>query len=119
MGCPMFLRRLFGGSSANAVTVSEAQRQLHQDNALLVDVREDDEWQAGHVAGAQHIPLGNLADHLDSLPHDRPLLLFCRSGGRSSRATTFLQQQGFTNASNVTGGVLAWQEQGLPLKRGK
>jgi phage shock protein E len=79
-------------------------------------VRELDEWRAGHVAGATHIPLGELAAHLGEIPRDRELLLFCRSGNRSGRATQFLHQQGFTQARNVEGGIIAWTGHGFPVE---
>jgi rhodanese-related sulfurtransferase len=111
------LRRLFGAAPAaeDTIGVVEAQRKLAAQEALLIDVRELDEWQAGHVAGARHIPLGELTARLEELPRDQELLLFCRSGARSGRATQFLRGQGYTQARNVTGGIIAWAQQGLPL----
>ncbi len=84
------------------------------DDAHLIDVREDDEWVAGHAERAQHLPLTQLAERLDELPADDPVYLICRSGGRSARATAWLNQNGFT-ATNVAGGMGEWQERGLPL----
>jgi rhodanese-related sulfurtransferase len=101
-----------------AVTVTEAQRQLTGREAVLIDVRERDEWAAGHVAGATHIPLADLPTRLDEVPRDQPILLFCRSGNRSGKATAFLRQQGYTQAANVEGGIIAWQGAGLPVTRG-
>lgn len=115
------LRKLFGGVAANeqgALSVDEARAQLDAGGALLVDVREADEWRAGHVAGARHIPLSSLPDHLAALPRDRDILLFCRSGNRSGMATKLLRQHGFERAKNVNGGVTAWQQRGLPLVQG-
>jgi rhodanese-related sulfurtransferase len=102
-----------------AVTVTEAQRQLASREATLIDVREPDEWAAGHVAGARHIPLADLSARLDEIPRDQPVLLFCRSGNRSGKATAFLRQQGYAQATNVEGGITAWQAAGLPVTRGK
>lgn len=101
-----------------AVTVTEAQRQLTGREAVLIDVRERDEWTAGHVAGATHIPLADLPTRLAEVPRDQPVLLFCRSGNRSGKATTFLRQQGYAQAANVEGGIIAWQGAGLPVTRG-
>jgi rhodanese-related sulfurtransferase len=113
----MMLRRLFGASPAaeDTIGVVEADRKLASQQAILIDVRELDEWQEGHIAGARHIPLGELAARLDELPRDQELLLLCRSGVRSDRATQFLRSQGYTQARNVTGGIIAWAQQGLPL----
>lgn len=114
------LRKLFGGAglSTAAVDVLEAKRQLDAGDAVLVDVRERDEWTEGHIAGARHIPLGSLPARLAEVPRDRQVLLFCRSGNRSGAATRLLREQGFEQAANVEGGIIAWQRAGLPLKRG-
>ena len=81
----------------------------------VLDVREPDEWQAGHIAGAQHIPLGQLRDRLDEVPKDRAILAVCRSGNRSGAATRGLRTLGYT-VENLEGGVTAWSRAGLPLE---
>src|SRR5438034_5169686 len=85
------------------VDVAEAKYR-QDDGALLVDVREADEWRAGHATGARHVPLGTLPQHLSELPRDRDLLLICRSGNRSGAACGMLARHGFDRAFNVTGG---------------
>jgi rhodanese-related sulfurtransferase len=80
----------------------------------LLDVREDDEWAAGHIDGAQHIPLGALGDRLAELPTDRPIVAVCRSGSRSAAAVRGLRQLGYA-AENLDGGATAWSRAGLPL----
>ncbi|NYJ73104.1 rhodanese-like domain-containing protein [Allobranchiibius huperziae] len=85
------------------------------DDAVVLDVREQDEWDAGHAPGAVHIPLGDLPTHLDDLPPDDTTLpVICRSGGRSSQAVAWLSQQGF-DVANVDGGMRAWASAGKPL----
>lgn len=85
------------------------------DDALVVDVREPDEWAAGHAPGAVHIPLGDVPARLDELPStEEPLPLACRSGGRSERAAQWLIQQGF-DVVNVTGGMRAWRDAGKAM----
>ncbi|WP_413451573.1 rhodanese-like domain-containing protein [Georgenia phoenicis] len=79
----------------------------------ILDVREQDEWDAGHAPGAVHIPLGELPDRLDELPEE-DLLVVCRSGGRSMRATAWLNHSGFT-ARNLDGGMREWAAAGLPM----
>lgn len=113
--------RFFGNPTVNdaAVNVTEAQRRLTSREATLIDVREPDEWAVGHVAGARHIPLADLPTRLAEIPRDQPVLLFCRSGNRSGKATAFLRQQGYAQATNVEGGIIAWQGAGLPVTRGK
>ena len=85
--------------------------------ALLVDVREPDEWAAGHANGARHIPLGELAAREHELPRDREILLICRSGRRSAQAVGVLIQAGHPSATNVAGGMQAWARAGLPTGR--
>ncbi|GAA1172866.1 rhodanese-like domain-containing protein [Ornithinimicrobium humiphilum] len=78
------------------------------DDALVVDVREPDEWAAGHAPGAVHIPMGDIPSRLEDLPDsDDPLPIICRSGGRSGRVVQWLVTQGF-DVVNVDGGMRAW-----------
>jgi rhodanese-related sulfurtransferase len=86
-------------------------------DALLLDVREDDEWTAGHAAGAVHIPLGEVPIRLDELgdvSSDRPVYVVCRSGGRSARAVEWLAEHDVP-AINVGGGTMAWARAGRPM----
>ena len=87
--------------------------QLPADAALL-DVREDDEWAAGHVPDAVHVPMGELAGRLDELPPADTLYVVCRTGGRSARVTAYLNANGW-DAVNVDGGMQAWQAAGREL----
>jgi len=80
----------------------------------LLDVREDDEWTAGHIDGAQHIPLGELSARLGELPKERTIVAVCRSGSRSDAAVRGLRKLGF-QAENLEGGVNAWDRAKLPL----
>lgn len=83
--------------------------------ALLLDVREDYEWDAGHVAGAVHIPLGQVAERADELPGSRQVVVVCRSGVRSAQAAAFLTASG-VDAVNLAGGMRAWAAAGLPFE---
>ena len=84
-------------------------------DAAILDVREDDEWQAGHAPGAVHVPLGDVPSRLADLPEtDEPLPVICRSGGRSLKATAFLAQSGF-DPINVLGGMGAWADADKPM----
>ena len=82
---------------------------------LLLDVREHDEWDAGHAPGAVHLPLSEFVQRLDEVPADRALAVVCRSGHRSASATAYLVAHGRT-ARNVEGGMLAWAALGLPVE---
>lgn len=87
--------------------------QLPADPVIL-DVREDDEWAAGHIDGAVHIPLHELPGRLAELPDTDTLVVTCRSGGRSSKATAYLLSSGI-NAVNLGGGMKAWDMSGRPM----
>ncbi|MGC5585203.1 rhodanese-like domain-containing protein [Ornithinimicrobium sp. W1679] len=85
------------------------------DDALVVDVREHDEFAAGHTPGAIHLPMGDVPARLDELPiTDESLPVICRTGGRSGRTVQWLVQQGF-DVVNVDGGMQAWKRQGKPM----
>jgi rhodanese-related sulfurtransferase len=83
-------------------------------DGTLLDVRELDEWQAGHAPEALHIPMSELAGRLDDLPADKDVYVICRSGGRSARVTAYLNGNGW-EATNVDGGMQSWQAAGKPL----
>jgi rhodanese-related sulfurtransferase len=84
------------------------------DQAYLVDVREDEEWVAGHAPGAQHIPLGTLGERSEEIPRDREIYVICRSGGRSARATQALIGAGW-QALNVSDGMSGWASAGRAM----
>jgi len=90
---------------------------LVREGAVLLDVREPAEWQAGHVAGALLVPLGQLEGRLAALPRDQRVVVICRSGNRSATATSLLVRSGF-DAVNLRGGMQAWSSAGLPLETG-
>lgn len=83
-------------------------------DAFLLDVREAEEWTAGHVDGAVHIPMGTLMARLDEVPKDTRVYVMCRVGGRSGQVTAYLAQQGW-DAVNIDGGMLAWEAAGRPM----
>ncbi|MDQ3997982.1 MAG: MBL fold metallo-hydrolase [Gemmatimonadota bacterium] len=84
---------------------------------VVLDVRERDEWEAGHIAGALNVPLGHLSERIAELERDRPLVLHCQSGGRSSVGASVLRAHGFSNVINLTDGFTGWQRRGLPVER--
>jgi len=81
---------------------------------VVVDVRNDAEWASGHLASALHIPLGHLSKRLSEIPRDRPVVAQCRTGGRSSIAASLLHRAGFSDVSNLAGGIERWKSEGLP-----
>jgi rhodanese-related sulfurtransferase len=84
------------------------------DEIYLLDVREDDEWTAGHAPGAVHIPLGQLSSQADQVPKDQPVYVICRAGSRSARATQVLGANGW-NVTNVADGMQGWASAGRPM----
>ena len=84
------------------------------ESVILLDVREDDEWQRGHVAGAQHIPMGDVPARMDELDAEAKLFVVCHGGGRSLRVAQYLARNGY-EPSNVSGGMLAWAGAGRPV----
>lgn len=108
-------------ASAATATVEVTQvLTLQSDGALLLDVRESDEYARGHAPGSRLISLGQLQQRLFELAayKDKPVAVICHSGRRSGLAVKLLEGVGFTAAVNVTGGMVAWQKAGLPVKVG-
>lgn len=91
------------------ISAKDVQKNLEQGQSLnLIDVREVDEVEAGHIPGTLHIPLGLLEFRMNELSKNEPYIIICRSGARSGRATQFLESQGF-DVTNMVGGMLAWE----------
>lgn len=95
---------------------AEADR-LEKSGAFLLDVREDDEWQAGHAPGATHLAMGLVPSRLDEVPPERTVVCICRVGGRSGAVAAELAVAGF-DVRNLAGGMLAWERAGLPVVTG-
>ncbi len=106
-----------------AIEVREAERRLREEamdphGPLVVDVRELNELPGGRIDGAAVLPLSQFTLRFRELPADRPLLVVCQSGYRSGLAVGFLAANGYRDAWNVSGGMVAWQQAGLPTRRG-
>ncbi|KTR40044.1 MULTISPECIES: rhodanese-like domain-containing protein [Rothia] len=84
------------------------------EDAKILDVREDYEWEEGHIERAQHLPLADIPARYGEIPLDEDVYVICRSGGRSLKATEYLNQNGF-DAINVRGGMGAWQDAEYPM----
>jgi glyoxylase-like metal-dependent hydrolase (beta-lactamase superfamily II)/rhodanese-related sulfurtransferase len=98
------------------VTAPDLHRRLQSDRRLVVlDVREPHEWEEGHVPGALHIPMRQVADRVAEIPRDRPVALICRGGPRSSLVGSLLLARGFRDLTNVWGGMTGWLEAELPV----
>lgn len=96
----------------------ETFAQVHADGATVIDVREPGEYVAGHVPGAELVPMGQLPARLGELPKDQRLYVICASGGRSAAMADFLARAGF-DAYSVDGGTDAWTRSGRPVVRGQ
>lgn len=84
---------------------------------MLLDVRTPREYAEGHIKGAKLIPVQQLAEHLNTVPHDKQVYVYCKSGGRSSRASKLLASNGYTNIENIKGGFDAWKAAGYPVEK--
>lgn len=89
-------------------------RRLVEEGGFLLDVREVEEWDAGHAPQAAHLPMGEVADRIDEIPKDRVVVCMCRVGGRSGAVAVALVDAGF-EVRNAGGGMLAWEAEGLPV----
>ena len=105
---------MFHGNRIPEVSAVDAESGAAQH--VLLDVRNADEWEAGHAPSAQWVPLGELESARFRLPMNRRIVCVCRSGARSARATEDLQRWGF-DAANMTGGMKDWAASGLPVIR--
>lgn len=86
--------------------------------ALLVDIRERDEFMAVRAENCLFIPMSQLGVRLDEIPRDRPVMLICATGSRSTSATAYLMQHGWQDVGSVAGGIDGWERLGLPVRRG-
>lgn len=105
--------RLSGVEQADTLKAT----RLYNDDALVLDVREDKEFAAGHIPKARHIPLGQLAGRIKELDKfkGKPVLVTCRSGQRSASACRMLKKAGFETVYNQAGGIIAWERANLPV----
>ncbi len=105
--------RLSGVEQADTLKAT----RLYNDDALVLDVREDKEFAAGHIPKAKHIPLGQLAGRIKELDKfkGKPVLVTCRSGQRSASACRMLRKAGFETVYNQAGGIIAWERANLPV----
>lgn len=113
---PLLLRPFRAGQEIGAF---DAVQLINRKDAVVIDVRDVGEYEAGHIAGARHVPERQLAERLKELEkfRDKPLIVTCRSGARSGVAVQVLRRNGFGEAVNLRGGIDAWQQAGMPLQK--
>ena len=111
-----------GAASANEqlpqvteISIADAYA-AYKAGTLLLDVREQEEWDAFHIPGTTLIPLGELPSRLDDLPRDRRIIVVCRSGNRSQEGRDILLEAGFTDVTSMAGGVTEWSNAGYPIE---
>lgn len=121
MSGTMLLWSFFGNRlrGIKDVDLVEALQLINHKNALVLDVREESEYKSGHILNTKWIPLGKLSDRTGELERYREqnIVVVCRSGNRSASACAMLVKQGFAQAVNLSGGVMAWQKSNLPLEK--
>ncbi len=114
-----FITRLFSGLQVTKVSPSVAHKKLAQKpKPFLLDVRQPEEFRAGHIPGAKLIPLRELPTRLKELPKNQEIIVVCHSGNRSLSATRHLAGAGY-QVVNLQGGMIAWARTGLPVTKGK
>jgi rhodanese-related sulfurtransferase len=120
----LLLGSLLGSSaifaeSMPSVSPQQAAEMQVQQKAVIVDVRENDEWNTGHIAGAIHIPLSEIQNRVSELTRyqNQPIITQCRSGARSVKAAEMLKISGFTNVHNMDGGLNAWKKADLQIQQ--
>jgi rhodanese-related sulfurtransferase len=103
------------------VSVGETQQKLDRGGARVIDVREDNEWAAGRVRGAEHMGRGVIERDIETRVPDKAadLILYCGGGFRSALSADSLQKMGYTNVSSMAGGWRAWKEAGAPIDEGE
>jgi rhodanese-related sulfurtransferase len=97
----------------------QATLLINHENALVLDVREDNEYTQGHILNSLHIPVNQLSAKIDKLEkyRNRPIIASCKSGSRSSHACRMLKKNGFERVHNLKGGIMAWENASLPLTK--
>ena len=101
------------------VSVDETQQRMQSDKGVrLIDVREDNEWEAGHAAGSSHLGKGIIERDIEATVPDKAteVILYCGGGYRSALAADVLQQMGYTNVFSMAGGWKAWKDSGAPVE---
>jgi rhodanese-related sulfurtransferase len=102
---------------AETVDVQTVATIKERDDVIVLDVREQWEYDEGHIPGVTLIPMGEVVNRLNEIPTDKEVIVTCRSGNRSGQITDFLREQGFDNVHNMDGGILAWEAAGYDVEQ--
>jgi rhodanese-related sulfurtransferase len=112
-----YVRRVGGGPSVSA---AQATQLINREDALVFDVRDPGEYGTGHILGAKNLPLSRIqaaGSEIAAKRKDKPVIVYCDNGNRSTKAAAALRSQGYARVVNLSGGLGAWQQAGLPLER--
>jgi rhodanese-related sulfurtransferase len=112
-----YVRRVGGGPSVSAL---QATQLMNREDALVIDVRDPGEYGTGHIIGAKNVPLsriGAAGSEIAAKRKEKPVIVYCDNGSRSAKAASALRSQGFSRVANLSGGLAAWQQAGLPLEK--
>lgn len=101
----------------DAVDVETVAAIKERGDVLVLDVREQWEYDEGHIPGVTLIPMNEVAARLSEIPTDKEVIVTCRTGNRSAQVAEFLRAQGYDNIHNMQGGIVAWEAAGLPVER--
>jgi len=103
-------------ASITNITADEVYKMLSSNkDYFILDVRSKEEFDSGHIEGAYLVPVSELENRLAELPQDKPIIVYCRSGSRSTSAANILLEKGFKEIFNMTGGITEWQSKGFPV----
>jgi rhodanese-related sulfurtransferase len=112
-----YVRRAGGGP---AVSAAQATQLINREDALVVDVRDPAEFGTGHILGAKNVPLSRIdavGSEIAAKRKDKPVIVYCDNGARSTKAASALRSQGFSRVVSLSGGLGAWRQAGLPLQK--
>jgi rhodanese-related sulfurtransferase len=112
-----YARRVGGGPSVSA---AQATQLINREDALVLDVRDPGEYGSGHIIGAKNVPLsriGSAGSEIAAKRKEKPVIVYCDTGSRSTKAAAALRSQGFSKVVNLSGGLGAWQQAGLPVEK--
>jgi len=110
--------RVFAISTMNTIAPKDAHKIINENTISVLDVRTEEEYKNGHIAGSMNIDIQspNFEEKINSLNKDAQYVVYCMSGGRSSRAVSLMEQSGFSQVKNLEGGITAWGKEGLEIE---
>jgi rhodanese-related sulfurtransferase len=112
-----YVRRAGGGP---AVSAAQATQLINREDALVIDVRDPGEYGTGHILGAKNVPLSRIdaaGSEIAAKRKDKPVIVYCDNGNRSTKAAAALKSQGFGKVVSLSGGLGAWRQAGLPVEK--